>query len=45
MRRGDHTDYVQDILDSINDTQNFVEGMTFQDFSKDRKTVMQSYEA
>lgn len=39
MRRGDYTDYVQDILDSINDTQNFVEGMTFQDFSKDRKTV------
>jgi uncharacterized protein with HEPN domain len=29
MRRGDYTDYVQDILDSINDTQNFVEGMTF----------------
>ncbi|MEW6327036.1 MAG: DUF86 domain-containing protein [Thermodesulfobacteriota bacterium] len=39
MRRGDYTDYVQDILDSINDTRNFVEGMTFQDFSKDRKTV------
>lgn len=39
MRRGDHTDYVQEILDSINDSQDFVEGMTFQDFSKDKKTV------
>lgn len=39
MKRRDYTDYVQDIVDSIEDAQAFVEGMTFADFSKDRKTV------
>jgi len=34
-----YTDYVQDILDSINDIENFIEGMNFNDFKNDRKTI------
>jgi len=34
-----YTDYIQDILDSINDIKHFVEGMNFDDFKIDRKTV------
>ncbi|HUU99942.1 MAG TPA: DUF86 domain-containing protein [Bacteroidales bacterium] len=32
-------DFVQDILDSIDDTGNFIEGMDFEDFIKDKKTI------
>jgi uncharacterized protein with HEPN domain len=39
MKRKDYRDYLQDILDSINDTNNFVKGMTFDDFLKDKKSV------
>jgi len=35
----DYRDYVQDILDSIDETDEFVKGMTFKDFLKDRKTI------
>lgn len=34
-----YTDYIQDILDSINDIEHFIEGMNFNDFKIDRKTV------
>lgn len=34
-----YTDYIQDILDSINDIESFIEGMNFKDFKKDRKTI------
>jgi len=34
-----YTDYVQDILDSINDIENFIKGMNFNDFKNDRKTI------
>ena len=34
-----YTDYVQDILDSINDIENFINGMNFNDFNNDRKTI------
>ena len=34
-----YTDYVQDMLDSINDIENFIEGMNFDDFKNDRKTI------
>ena len=34
--RKDYSDYLQDILDSINDTDEFVKGMTFEDFLKPR---------
>jgi len=32
-------DYVRDIAESIKDAQEFVQGYTFEDFRKDRKTV------
>ena len=34
-----YTDYIQDIFDSINDIEHFIEGMNFNDFKLDRKTV------
>lgn len=34
-----YTDYIQDILESINDIENFIKGMNFDDFKNDRKTV------
>ena len=39
MKRRDYGDFVQDILDSINDIGNFIEGMDFEDFIKDKKTI------
>ncbi|PIX31892.1 DUF86 domain-containing protein [Candidatus Bathyarchaeota archaeon CG_4_8_14_3_um_filter_42_8] len=39
MRRRDYRDYLQDILDSINDIENFVRGMGFEEFKGDRKTI------
>jgi uncharacterized protein with HEPN domain len=35
----DILDYIQDILTSIMDVEEFIEGMTFEDFSNDKKTV------
>lgn len=35
----DIMDYIQDILTSIMDVEEFIEGMTFEDFSNDKKTV------
>ena len=34
-----YTDYIQDILDSIQDIENFIQGMRFDDFKSDRKTI------
>lgn len=39
MKERDYGDFVQDILDSINDVGNFIEGMDFEDFIKDKKTI------
>jgi len=39
MTAKDYKDYVQDILDAVNEIEEFVIGMTFQDFLKDRKTI------
>jgi uncharacterized protein with HEPN domain len=39
MKSKDYRDYLQDILDSINDTGDFVKGMSFDDFIKDKKSV------
>ena len=39
MKSKDYRDYLQDILDSINDTDDFVKGMSFDDFLKDKKSV------
>jgi len=34
-----YTDYIQDILDSIQDVENFIQGMSFVEFKNDRKTI------
>lgn len=34
-----YTDYIQDILESINDIEHFIANMNFDDFKIDRKTV------
>ncbi len=39
MKKRDYGDFVQDILDSINDIGSFIEGMDFEDFIKDKKTI------
>jgi uncharacterized protein with HEPN domain len=39
MRRRDYRDYLQDILDSINDIESFILGMGFEEFKGDRKTI------
>ena len=39
MKKRVYGDFVQDILDSIDDTGNFIEGMDFEDFIKDKKTI------
>ena len=39
MKKRDFRDYVQDILDSIVEVKEFVEGMRFEDFTKDKKTI------
>ncbi len=39
MTKREYGDYLQDILDSINDLNEFVQGMTFEKFREDKKTV------
>ena len=39
MKKRDYGDFVQDILDSINDVENFIDGMEFEDFINDKKTI------
>ena len=39
MKKRDYMDYVQDIIDSIIDMENFVKGLSFDEFSEDKKTV------
>jgi uncharacterized protein with HEPN domain len=39
MRDRDITDYLQDILDSIDEIRDFTEGMSFEDFATDKKTI------
>ncbi|MFH1539237.1 MAG: DUF86 domain-containing protein [bacterium] len=39
MKEREFGDYVQDIFDSITAAEEFVEGLEFKDFKKDRKTV------
>lgn len=38
MKR-DFKDYIQDILSSIEEVEDFTEGLDFEDFLKDRKTI------
>ena len=39
MKSKDYRDYFEDILDSIKDTDDFVKGMSFDDFLKDKKSI------
>ena len=39
MSQRDYRDYLQDILDSINDIESFIKDMDFEDMVLDRKTV------
>jgi uncharacterized protein with HEPN domain len=34
-----YTDYIQDILDSIQDIETFIQGLSFDAFKDDRKTI------
>jgi len=39
MRKRDYRDYIRDILESINDIESFIKGMSFEEFKRDRKTI------
>lgn len=39
MKKRDLRDYLQDIIDAIAEVREFVEGTSFEDFSKDKKTI------
>jgi len=39
MKKKDYRDYVEDILTAINEIDDFVKGVTFEDFRKDKKTT------
>lgn len=39
MNDKDYLDYLQDIVDSINETEEFTTGLTFDGFVQDRKTI------
>lgn len=39
MKRRDYRDYLQDILDAVNDIESFVGNMSYEDFKKDKKTL------
>jgi len=39
MKEREYIDYIQDILDSINDIEEFTQGMDFDNFGKDKKTI------
>jgi uncharacterized protein with HEPN domain len=39
MKRRDLRDYLQDVLDAVNDIERFVGDMTYEQFIKDRKTL------
>lgn len=39
MKKREHRDYINDIIDSICDIENFIVYMDFEKFAKDRKTI------
>ena len=39
MKKREHKDYLQDIVDAVNDAENFVKDMNFEQFAEDRKTL------
>ena len=39
MKKREYKDYLHDILDAVNDAESFVEGLSFEQFENDRKTL------
>jgi uncharacterized protein with HEPN domain len=39
LKRRDYRDYLQDILDAVNDIADFVDKLTYEEFIKDKKTL------
>ncbi len=39
MKNREYRDYLQDIIDSINDIDSFTKDMNFDSFSNDKKTI------
>ncbi|MDH7606652.1 MAG: DUF86 domain-containing protein [Candidatus Bathyarchaeota archaeon] len=39
MRKRDYRNYLQDIIESINDIEDFTKNMSFEDFARDKKTI------
>lgn len=39
MKKRDFRDYVQDILESITEAREFIEGLGFEDFTRDKKSI------
>ncbi len=39
MKKRDYTDYIQDIIEAINEIENFIQGIDFNGFAKDKKTI------
>jgi uncharacterized protein with HEPN domain len=39
MKKRNYQDYLKDILDSINDIEEFIRNMSFEEFKKDKKTI------
>ena len=39
MKKREYRDYLQDIYDAVNEVATFIEGMTYEDFLKDKKTI------
>lgn len=39
MKRRDYRDYLQDIIESIDDIEDFTRNMSFEDFTGDKKTI------
>ena len=39
MKKRNYQDYLKDILDSINDIEDFIRNMSFKEFKKDKKTI------
>lgn len=39
MTKREYRDYLRDIWEAVNDAESFVEGMSFEEFVKDKKTL------
>jgi uncharacterized protein with HEPN domain len=39
VKKREYRDYLQDIYDAVNDVATFIEGMRYEDFLKDKKTI------